>query len=130
MAYLDTTGSHDDILLKGNATFTYSSTNPTLHLDYDNYYSFDMSPMATGTGTTVTASGTNNTGDSYYDVPTITKNCSKAYAYYNAEYLQKGNIQEAVGTYQITFGTVNGYHFGDSETNDFYLRGAFGGTKQ
>ena len=126
LAYLGHADARGDILLKGDATFRYSSTNPELVLDYDNYYTFDIVKDGSG-GETTTVSGSNGTGNNFYDVTTgsYTDNNGRD-ANFTAGYLQKGAVQEAVGTYEMYFGPGD---IGGNTTNDFFIKGAFGGSQ-
>lgn len=126
LAYLE--GSQQsDVFIKGNATFTYKPTNPELVLAYDNYYTFHIVKDGLG-GETTTVSGTNNTGNSFFNVTTGAYTDTYGYdAKFTPYYVQKGAIQETVGTYSLDFGSGD---IGGNTTNDFYLHGAFGGTKQ
>ncbi len=126
LAYLE--GSQQsDIFIKGDATFTYKPTNPELVLAYDNYYTFHIVKDGLG-GETTTVSGTNNTGNSFFNVATGVYTDTYGYdAEFTPYYVQKGAIQETVGTYILDFGSGD---IGGNTTNNFYLHGAFGGTKQ
>ncbi len=127
LAYLDTSGQQADMFLKGNATYTYNSTNPELLIAYDNYYTFNI-VKGDGNSETTTVSGTNNTGNAYYDVTPGTYTDNYGYdATFTPNHLKKGNIEEAVGTYQLNFGTGD---IGGNTTNNFFIHGAFGGAKQ
>ena len=127
LAYLDASGTQPDRIIKGNATFTYNSEHPELLLNYDNYYTINI-VKGDGKSETTTVSGTNNTGDAYYNITPGSYTDSYGYdARFTAEHLKKGSIEETVGTYTIDCGNGG---VGGSTTNDFYITGAFGGTKQ
>lgn len=127
LAYLDTDANHSDMFIKGNATYKYNSEHPELLLAYDNYYTFNI-VKGDGKTETTTVTGTNNTGDAFYDVTPGTYTDTSGYdATFTANHLQKGSIQEAGGTYEMDFGYGD---IGGNTTNDFRLRGSFGGTKQ
>lgn len=123
------------VLIKGDATFTYNPNNPTLELDFDNYYKFTMNftnantnafnPAAyglSGTNANVTVSGTNHTGVSDYNLPEGVYNGVDAN--FHSQHFKQNNAEEAVGTYNIP-----SYSVGDPN-HTFQIGGAFGGPKQ
>lgn len=113
-------------LIKGDATFTYSPTNPTLELAYDNYYNIKFSRTNDGTYN-VDIAGSNLTGKPEYNLPTGSfsdKGITTEFGY-----VSKNGTEEAFGTYQENF-YDGAYDKTGVITSDFYLTGAFGGTKQ
>lgn len=118
--------TNDQTLIKGDATFTYNPTNPTLELVYDNYYNIKFSRTNNGTYN-VDISGNNLTGKNEYNLPNgsfTNKNITTEFGY-----LSKDGTEEAFGTYSTRF-SDSGYG-GNGIINDtFQLTGAFGGTKQ
>lgn len=113
-------------LIKGDATFTYSPTNPKLNLAFENYYNISFEKNNAGKYD-VSISGTNNTGKSQYNLPTgnfQNKDITTEFGYVN-----KNGIEEAFGTYQEGF---DDYYYGKTNTitDTFYLTGSFGGTKK
>ena len=135
MAYLSEeyfANTTEPVFIKGDAEYTYNPTNPKLVLDFDNYYKF---VLQNGQGTTV--SGTNNTGYTRFDIVPGTQISSsndvpyKTGEYPDIGYLKKGSTEEVVGEYDILIidhGEDNtpGY----AKHGNFYINGAFGGTKQ
>lgn len=126
MAYLYYDG--DKEMVKGDASFKYDPTNPQLRLFFDNYYTFKISRETDGDYTTI-ITGENQTGKDHFDLsPGVFKN---DYVAISAGYLKKDGIEEAVGTYEATFGMLGA----DGSTTNTYphtftITGAFGGTKQ
>ncbi len=133
----------DKILIKGDATFTYNPTNPSLVLDFDNYYTFAMnfpnsasggaaygltsSPNGTSVAN-VTVSGTNNTGNSDYNLtPGAYSNTN---AYLRTQHFQQNNTEEATGMYYINSYSVGGTNNCTMGSDCFQITGGFGGTKQ
>ena len=113
-------------LIKGDATFTYSPTNPILELAYDNYYNIKFSRTNDGTYN-VDIAGSNLTGKPEYNLPTGSfsdKGITTEFGY-----VSKNGTEEAFGIYQENF-YDGAYDKTGVITSDFYLTGAFGGTKQ
>lgn len=126
------------LFIKGDAEYVYSTTNPKLTLDFENYYTFVFE-----TGNKVTVSGTNDTEMNKYDINTgnILLD-SDGYSYkhpldadpvegeisgpvQNFGFVKKGAVEEMVGTYR--FKIDHGY---TPNTWSMAITGAFGGTKQ
>ena len=128
----------DKVLIKGDATFTYNPTNPSLVLDFDNYYTFTMNFQNAASGgaaygvtsspggtsdANIVVSGTNYTGNSDYNLETGAY--SNVNAHLRSQHFQQNNTEEAVGTY-----TIPSQPLGGATGNDaFHITGAFGGTK-
>lgn len=113
-------------LIKGDATFTYSPTNPKLNLAFENYYNISFEKNNAGKYD-VSISGTNNTGKSQYNLPTgnfQNKDITTEFGY-----VSKNGVEEAFGTYQEGFDD-NQYGKTNTITDTFYLTGSFGGTKK
>lgn len=113
-------------LIKGDATFTYSPTNPKLNLAFENYYNISFEKNNAGRYD-VSISGTNNTGKSQYNLPTgnfQNKDITTKFGY-----VSKNGVEEAFGTYQERFDD-NQYGKTNTITDTFYLTGSFGGTKK
>ncbi|MDE6570797.1 MAG: hypothetical protein K2L95_01070 [Alphaproteobacteria bacterium] len=131
LAYLHQSGKYDsERLIKGDATFTYSSTSPTFELAFDDYYTMTFKKASGGQSYdkyNIKISGQNNTGDARYNLPTgefSDKDITTKFGY-----VSKGGLEEAFGTYSTRFYDT-AYGKSGVITNDFYLDGAFGGTKQ
>jgi hypothetical protein len=136
-AHKPTPDETDKILIKGDATFTYNPNNPSLVLDFDNYYTFTMSfpnavtdslnPVAWGLSnsgaTNVAVSGSNHTGNTDYNLQTGTYNTPSVI--FHSQHFQQNNTEEAVGTYIISSQPLGGATGNDA----FDITGAFGGTK-
>ena len=124
--------------IKGDATFVFDPTSPTLTLDFDNYYTFAIdfskvytdsyNPAAYGITSAngivetsnVTVSGTNNTGVTDYNLQTGEYTSS---VNFRSQHFKQNSTEEAVGKYDI-----HGHQLGGSG-DEFYISGAFGGTK-
>lgn len=132
LAYLSN-GTNDPtpVLIKGDSIFTYApdnASNPTnLKLIFDNWYTITMTKYNGSPGYAVFVAGANNTGNSKHNVGTgdlsSTSVTQKPTISYNN--VKKDGIEETIGTYSIHF-SKNTSH----TTDDTYLNGAFGGTKQ
>lgn len=131
LAYLNFPGQNGyaapatSVLIKGDATYTYNSLHPELLLEFDNYYTFNITQQD-GSYETIDVSGTNNTGTAVFNVTTghyvnVGDDTNVTTAHF-----QKDAIQEVAGTYEITFGQ------GDNLVGDtafgFTMHGAFGGS--
>lgn len=132
LAYLSY-GTNDPtpVLIKGDSTFTYAPNNPSkptnLKLAFDNWYTVTITPYTSSPGFAVFVEGTNNTGNSKHTVGTGdlsgTSGTQKPTLSYN--HIKKDSIEETIGTYSIHFSKNTG-----GTTDDTFLNGAFGGTKQ
>lgn len=82
--------------LGGNATLTTSSTGSNLNLDFDNYYSFNMSfdSKTGGTPTSVVVNGTNTNGG-----PAFTTCVAGCKADVDIDYRGQYSAEEAAGVY-------------------------------
>ena len=145
--------SVEPVLLKGNAEYTHSATDPQLRLEFDNYYTLTMDREGK-----VSASGVNNTGKSEYTLTSSSLNYvnygnqydaqsiadNSALANYKTQpygtgindigFVSKGyGTEEVVGTYSINFERPETNSF-SGETryynDDIRMTGAFGGTRQ
>lgn len=124
-----TVAEQNPVLIKGNATFTYNPTTPTLALNFENYYNITIAQTG-ATTRNVTVSGTNTTGYSDYNLPTgVFGQTVTAALNGRNDFLKRGSIEEATGTYTISATKAN---FNNSSiiTNPFEIKGAFGATKQ
>ena len=115
-------------LIKGDSKFTYNAKNPSLELNFDNWYTLIFSSPYGDNKYSVKTEGQNNTGDINLSI----KGTSASAGDYSAEvktlihnHVKKNNVEETVGTYSVQFdrGTT-------VSNDDLHLEGAFGGTKQ
>lgn len=127
---ISSTSTNEPIFIKGSAEYTYSPTNPKLILDFDNYYRFVFQ-----NGVSVTFSGTNNTGNTRYNLAvgsTFNVNNNEITTDINSGkigFVKKDSVEEVVGTYDVAFKDYEGDKI-YAPNGDFRLIGAFGGTKQ
>ena len=132
LAYLSN-GTNDPTpaLIKGDSTFTYAPNNPsnptTLELIFDNWYTIVMKPYSGSPGLSVTITGSNNTGNSKHTVVTgnLPESSATQKPTLSYNHIKKDGIEETIGTYSIHFNQNTG-----DTTDDKFLNGAFGGTKQ
>lgn len=134
LAYITSDVYEEPTLIKGDATFKYDPTNPELKLVFDNYYQILIRGKGGATepghaaeygvrtdGATIIVSGANHTGNPKYDLSTGT--FDKDYGYFlRAQHFKQGNVEEAVGTYNLNIPSANEGSVG--------VYGAFGGSKQ
>jgi hypothetical protein len=130
MAYLNdsyyTSSNSEPVFIKGDAEYTHSTTNPKLVLDFDNYYTITLQ---NGYGTVV--SGTNNTGNNRFDINTGTNIILENDVPTTDQeigFVRQNSVEEVVGKYNVHF--YEGSYEGWAPNGQFYLDGAFGGTKQ
>ncbi|MFQ6777740.1 MAG: hypothetical protein ACLRFI_00365 [Alphaproteobacteria bacterium] len=126
LAYLKEHNANAPTLIKGDATFVYDPTDPSLELAFDNYYNINV------TRTNTTIQGQNSTGKEAYDLPTGTFE-EKHNQFFEVGYVRDENTEEAFGTYEFRFDTMCAAVGGckiDPVNSDFTMTGAFGGTKQ
>lgn len=135
LAYLtgiDGVGGRLSYLIKGDATYVYNPSNPELTLAFDNYHTFNI--VKNGAGYDVTVSGTNNGADvgltSIYNITPGTYYAPREQADFSATHLQKGDIQEAAGVYEVKFGNNGIPDTVPAVTSDISITGAFGGTHE
>ena len=129
MAYLRGFSSDNivPIFIKGDAQYTYSSTSPKLVLNFDNYYTITLQ-----NGSANVVSGTNNTGNSRFDINTgidVSASNEVPTQTGNIGFVKKGSVEEVVGKYDVIFVEHPSYAT-FAPNGSFYLDGAFGGTKQ
>lgn len=124
--------------IKGDATFVFDQTSPSLILDFDNYYTIDIefskvyteskNPAAYGITSSngsaeisnVIVSGANDTGVADYDLQTGEHTSRITF---RSQHFKQNSTEEAVGKYDI-----HGHQLGGTG-DEFYITGAFGGTK-
>lgn len=131
LAYLsNSTNDPNPTLIKGDSKFTYTPNNPSnptsLELTFDNWYNLTFT-KSNDSGWNVSVGGNNNTGNPKHTVSTGTlatssgtQNPTLSYAH-----VKKDDIEETVGVYSVHFSKNT-----NERTDDTYLKGAFGGTKQ
>ena len=125
LAYLYGGNPSNPVVIHGDAEYTYNSSGGSeLILDFDNYYTFNV-VQGSGNTETITVSGTNGTGNVFYNVTTGEYADNGPNTNFAITNLQSGDVQEAVGTYEMQFGNGN---IGGNMTYDFTMHGAFGGS--
>ncbi len=135
LAYLHGSAQAEPVLLTGNGTFTYSPSNPTLELKFDDYYTFklDKHDIQYGGQANVSIKGENLTGINAYDLQTGDYNVLANYLFYgwgsNAGFVQANGVAEAFVNYGVDFYTSDN-RYAPSINSNFNITGAFGGEKQ